>query len=71
MGEGCFMARLQNENNKEEVERRAYEIWEERGCEDGHALEHWLIAERECAATAKEPERLSRAASAQSGGRRF
>ncbi len=70
MGEGCFMARLQNQNNKDEVERRAYEIWEERGCEDGHALEHWLIAERECAAAA-EPETLRRAATAQSGGRRF
>lgn len=33
--------------SKEDIERRAYEIYEERGCEDGHADEHWFEAERE------------------------
>ncbi|HKS67718.1 MAG TPA: DUF2934 domain-containing protein [Candidatus Acidoferrales bacterium] len=35
--------------SREEIERRAYEIYEQRGCEDGHADEHWLSAEQELA----------------------
>jgi hypothetical protein len=31
----------------EEVERRAYRIFRERGAEPGHDLEHWLEAEKE------------------------
>ncbi|HTU35474.1 MAG TPA: DUF2934 domain-containing protein [Candidatus Acidoferrum sp.] len=30
-----------------EIEVRAYEIYEQRGCEDGHADEDWFAAERE------------------------
>ena len=30
-----------------DIEIRAYEIYSERGAEDGHALEHWFIAEKE------------------------
>jgi hypothetical protein len=30
-----------------DIERRAYEIFCERGCEDGHHLDDWLQAERE------------------------
>ena len=30
-----------------EIRRRAYELYEERGREEGHALEHWLRAEEE------------------------
>jgi Protein of unknown function (DUF2934) len=33
--------------SREEIERRAYEIYEERGCQDGHDLEDWLAAEHE------------------------
>jgi hypothetical protein len=33
--------------NREQIELRAYEIYEERGREDGHALEHWVAAEQE------------------------
>lgn len=51
--------------SREEVERRAYEIWQERGREDRHALEHWLMAERECASQAEDPQPLRRAAAAQ------
>jgi hypothetical protein len=32
---------------REEIERRAYEVYLERGAEDGHAAEHWLMAEEE------------------------
>lgn len=29
------------------VAQRAYQLYEEQGRQDGHALEHWLKAERE------------------------
>ncbi len=32
---------------EEAVRRRAYEIYQECGKEDGHALQHWLQAESE------------------------
>jgi hypothetical protein len=32
---------------KEEIRRRAYELFEARGGEDGHELEDWLQAEEE------------------------
>ena len=31
----------------DEVARRAYELFEARGCQPGHDLENWLDAERE------------------------
>lgn len=34
----------------EDIERRAHEIWLERGAEPGHELDHWLQAEEELAA---------------------
>jgi hypothetical protein len=34
------------------VARRAYELFQARGGEPGHALEHWLEAERELSRTA-------------------
>jgi Protein of unknown function (DUF2934) len=34
-------------NLDEEIRRRAYELWEQHGCEPGHDKEHWLVAERE------------------------
>ena len=33
----------------EDIERRAYDLYLESGSEDGHAEEHWLIAEEELA----------------------
>jgi hypothetical protein len=32
---------------KEEIELRAYELYVERGREDGHSVEDWLEAERQ------------------------
>ncbi|MGA8189298.1 MAG: DUF2934 domain-containing protein [Candidatus Sulfotelmatobacter sp.] len=32
---------------EEEIRRRAYELYEERGREDGHDLDDWLRAEAE------------------------
>lgn len=34
-------------NLDEEIRRRAYELWEQRGHEGGHETEHWLLAESE------------------------
>ena len=31
----------------EQIEQRAYELYLERGCEDGHDVADWLAAERE------------------------
>jgi DUF2934 family protein len=36
-----------NDSREEVVRRRAYEIYEQHGREDGYALDHWLQAESE------------------------
>jgi Protein of unknown function (DUF2934) len=46
--------------NREEIEIRAYEIYQERGREDGHALEHWLAAEEELTNRLSATESASR-----------
>ena len=35
---------------REVISRRAYELYEQRGCQPGHEIEHWLEAENEIAA---------------------
>lgn len=32
---------------KKQIEKRAYELYMECGCDGGHDLEHWLAAEAE------------------------
>ena len=32
---------------KKQIEARAHELYLQRGCEDGHDIEDWLIAEKE------------------------
>ncbi len=32
---------------KKQIEARAYELYLQRGCQDGHDFEDWLIAEKE------------------------
>jgi hypothetical protein len=32
---------------REEIELRAYDLYVERGCQDGHAEDDWLEAERQ------------------------
>jgi len=39
-------------NQDEEIRRRAYEIYETRGREDGHDFDDWLLAEEEIKGTA-------------------
>lgn len=34
-------------NVEDEIRRRAYELYEQRGCTSGHDTEDWLVAERE------------------------
>lgn len=40
-------AAAETPNIEEEIRRRAYELFEARGGEDGHELEDWLRAEEE------------------------
>ncbi len=42
-------------NLEDEIRRRAYELWEQCGCESGHENEHWFIAEREIRRRHSEP----------------
>jgi len=50
---------------REEIEKRAYQLFEERGCRDGHALQDWIDAERELA----KPERIELSKTASAGRR--
>lgn len=57
------------ELTEEYIRLRAYQLWEERGCEHGHDLEHWLQAEVEilgqietAALTAERKRKRARAA---------
>ena len=34
-------------NVEEEIRRRAYELYEQRGCTPGHEHDDWFVAERE------------------------
>lgn len=43
--------------SKDEIERRAYEIYEQRGCAEGHAEEDWFTAEHELNAQLASEER--------------
>jgi predicted chitinase len=35
------------QQQREEIARVAYSYWQSRGCEDGHDVEDWLMAEDE------------------------
>ena len=50
---------MASESRHEDVERRAYELYEQRGGEPGHEWDDWLQAEREMRA-AEAASRLSR-----------
>ena len=43
--------RESHSNVEEEIRHRAYELYEQRGREDGHDLDDWLRAEGETVAT--------------------
>ena len=38
---------IRHQNTEELIRARAHQLYEERGCEDGHAEEDWLQAEVE------------------------
>ena len=44
----------QSENVEEQIRRRAYELYEARGREDGHDLDDWQQAEAEVKGTGRE-----------------
>jgi hypothetical protein len=46
-------------NLDEEIRRRAYELWEQRGHEGGHETEHWLLAETEVLSRYSNPRQHS------------
>ena len=46
---------FQNDDIREKIERRAYEVYESRGSQDGHDLEDWLRAENEVRAQMQRP----------------
>jgi hypothetical protein len=56
------MSDIGQKATREEIEKRAYQLFEERGCRDGHDLEDWIDAERELAKS--EIIELSKTASA-------
>jgi len=43
-------------NAEEKIRLRAYQLYEERGKIEGHALDDWLQAEAEILGTAKRPK---------------
>ena len=43
----------------QEVNRRAYELWEAAGGQHGDDLRHWLEAEREVRARSESPGRIT------------
>ena len=49
---------------EEDIARRAFELYEARGCQDGHDLEDWLQAEQELEAQRRFLATVSRAATA-------
>ena len=46
---------LQSENIREKIARRAYEVYESRGCQEGHDLDDWLKAENEVRSEMQRP----------------
>ncbi len=38
-----------NSDLRQLIERRAYELWEQSGCQHGKDVEHWLEAEKQFA----------------------
>jgi hypothetical protein len=59
------MSDVQRKATREEIEKRAYRLFEERGRRDGHALEDWNDAERELV----EPESIGLSSMASAGRR--
>ena len=59
------MSDLQQKATREKIEKRAYQLFEERGCRDGHALEDWMDAERDLA----KPESIELSKMASAGRR--
>jgi len=43
---------------EERIRRRAYQLYEQRGCQNGHAEEDWLLAEQEVCGSATRTGRL-------------
>jgi hypothetical protein len=53
---------------REQIERRAYDLYLERGGEDGHDLRDWFAAEKELTEMSEQPTSTARKAFAKSAG---
>lgn len=42
-----MLRRMRIQNLEEEIRRLAFDIYVDRGREDGHDVDHWLLAEAE------------------------
>ena len=49
---------MDNSSSNQKIEARAYEIYLERGREDGHDVEDWLAAEKELSQRREEVNAL-------------
>jgi hypothetical protein len=56
--------------NHDTIERRAYELYEQRGREDGHDWDDWLQAEREIATPEAVDQTIGEPSAAQPTRRR-
>jgi hypothetical protein len=52
---------IQNEPSRQEIERRAYSLYQERGAIPGRELDDWLTAEKQVAGTSAPPRLPARA----------
>ena len=60
----AFETPLSTVIQEEDIARRAFELYEARGCQNGHDLEDWLQAEQELEAQRRFLATVSRAATA-------
>lgn len=49
---------MSNQPSNEQIEARAYELYLERGREDGHDMEDWIAAETELTQRGKEVQAI-------------
>ena len=54
------MTNTQRRPTREEIERRAYEVWLARGGDSGNELDDWLEAERQLSGAAQDDVSLAK-----------
>ena len=51
VGAGALNGVKEMHDVEQSIRERAYQLWTETGCQDGHAETHWLTAQRELLST--------------------